>query len=170
METKPLTNKPSQQGLDFIKGYEKLRLNAYQDCGGVYTIGWGIIRYKNGAPVQKGDVITLQKAIDEFNYQVERKNGQLTLLVKGIDLTQNQYDALLSFVFNLGSGALATSTLLKKMKTNPDDATIYSYTKGVNTIAKADSCEFLKWVRVKGVVTKGLVNRRAAEADMYKNK
>jgi lysozyme len=70
-----------------------------------------------------------------------------------MSVNQNQYDALVSFVFNLGIGAFRKSTLLKKIQANPNDPAIRA--------------EFMKWVNAGGKPLKGLITRRAAEADLY---
>ncbi len=75
------------------------------------------------------------------------------LVGTGVTLRQQQFDALVSFTYNVGTGAFSTSTLLKKVRVNPDDPTIRD--------------EFMRWVYVNGEVSQGLVNRREAEADFY---
>jgi len=69
------------------------------------------------------------------------------------DINQNQFDALVSFAYNLGPANLKSSTLLKKVNANPEDETIRA--------------EFMKWVKAGGKTLQGLVKRRTAEADLY---
>ena len=147
----------SQKGIDFIKSEEGLRLNAYQDGAGIWTIGYGTIRYKSGEVVKKGDTITELQAEDLLAWEVEVKTGAVSDYVKSVSLNQNQYDSLVSFAYNVGTGALHGSTLLKRVLNNPNDAAI----KGA----------FLMWdkIRVDGelVESKGLKARRQREADFY---
>ncbi|MFA5715356.1 MAG: lysozyme [Candidatus Paceibacterota bacterium] len=136
----------SQRGIDLIKHFEGLRLEAYQDSVGVWTIGYG--HTENVYP---------GRVIDEYGADILLKDD-LKRFEAGIDklalsINQNQYDALVSFAFNLGLGNLSKSTLLKKVRVNPNDPTI------------AD--EFVKWIRAGGKVLPGLLTRRKAEAVLY---
>lgn len=83
----------------------------------------------------------------QFAPEVDRLVGN------GVTLRQQQFDALVSFTYNVGVGAFGSSTLLKKVQAWPDDPTIRD--------------EFMRWVYVNGVVSQGLVNRRQKEADFY---
>lgn len=143
----------SDECLKLIQHYEGLFLDAYKDPVGIWTIGIGTIRYPNGAPVKKGDKITQIQAWDFLWHD-------LTQFMKDVDyyttdkITQGQFDALVSFTYNVGAGNFKTSTLLKKLNKNPSDATI--------------SAEFEKWKYAKGVELAGLLKRRKAEAHLYK--
>lgn len=147
----------SSDGLDFIKGYEKLYLNAYQDQGKTWSIGWGATTYENGAKVKQGDVITEARATQLFNYHVGVAASAVNSLVTA-KLTQSRYDAIVSLVYNIGTGNFRDSTIRKVINANPDNLT-------------AIEAEFKKWVYVTidgvKVVSNGLVNRRQAEAYMY---
>ena len=138
--------KVSKNGLNLIKEFEGLRTTAYQDSVGVWTIGYG-----HTSGVKKGQTITAAQADDFLRKDIEKVERQIALL--GLNLNQNQLDALASFVFNLGYGNLLSSTLLKKMRNNVNDKTI------------AD--EFKKWKYAGGKILQGLVKRRAAEAKLY---
>lgn len=140
--------KLSEKGANLIKQYEGLRLNAYQDAGGVWTIGYG-----HTVGVQPGDVITREEADALFWADVEKFVRGVNRLKQGTRLTQNQFDALVSFAYNCGLGALERSTLLKKVKRNPNDPTI------------ADA--FKQWRYVKGVENAGLLARRQKESNLY---
>ena len=148
----------SQKGLDLIKKFEGLRLSAYLDPAGIPTIGYGTIRYPNGQKVKLGDEITEQQAeaylLDECSKFARKVDG----LVDTVPLNQNQFDALVSFCYNLGDGALAQSNLLKKLK-------IKDYSGAAN--------EFLVWNKatVNGVlkVLPGLVTRRAEEKALFES-
>lgn len=141
-------NALSQNGLDLIKGFEGLRLSAYQDSAGVWTIGYG-----HTGNVKPGDRITQAQADELLQKDTAWAQQAVRDQVK-VPLSQGQFDALTSFTFNLGAGALEKSTLLKKL--NAGD------------YAGAQA-EFGKWVHAGGEVLQGLVRRRAAEADLFGN-
>lgn len=144
----------SDECLKLIQNYEGLKLEAYQDSVKVWTIGIGTTIYPNGAKVKKGDKITKLQAWDFLWYD-------LATFMKGVDtyttdaITQGQYDALVSFSYNLGLNSLKTSTLLKKVNNNPQDPTIQD--------------EFLKWKFAGGEALAGLLKRRKSEAYLYFN-
>lgn len=144
----------SNDGANLIKGFEGLRLKAYQDIAGVWTIGWGNTRYANGQPVRKGDALLNRDCADDLLvFKLNEFAAEINRLVK-VDLNQNQFDALLSFQYN--TGALAVSTLLKKL--NAGDFA------GAAT-------EFGKWNKVtkegRKVVSQVLTDRRAKEAKLF---
>jgi lysozyme len=142
-----------QKGYDLIKTFEGLSLKPYKCSAGVPTIGYGSTYYENGIKVQMSDApitgaraeILLKNVADRFAQKV------VNLIKKPI--TQNQFNALVSFAFNVGSGALASSTLLKLVNENPNNAMI--------------SKEFLKWNKAKGKAVQGLTNRRIKESALY---
>lgn len=138
--------KVSEEALNAIKGFEGLKLKSYQDVAGVPTIGYGHTRN-----VRMGMTITKEQAemylIADLD-SVERRVG----LIKEVD-TQGKFDALCDFVFNLGCSKLDKSTLLKKIKEN----------KPISEIQH----EFMRWIYAAGVAQKGLINRRAWEAQRY---
>ncbi|MEO6306188.1 MAG: lysozyme, partial [Bacteroidia bacterium] len=117
------------------------------------TIGWGSIMKKDGNRFILGDTITQQEADSFLEWEVNNKANTLNILVKGVMLRQNQFDALVSFIYNLGVGNLSSSTLLKKIKVNPSDSMI--------------RLEFLRWNKANHKVMGGLTRRRQAEADLY---
>jgi lysozyme len=119
----------------------------------VPTIGYGSTFYENNKKVLMSDApITKERAEDLLKISADRFAAKVVNLVKK-PITQNQLNALTSFAYNLGSGALASSTLLKKVNVNPNDLTIRN--------------EFLRWNKANGVALKGLTNRRIKEADLY---
>jgi lysozyme len=144
--------KPSQNCINLIKRFEGCKLKAYKCPASIYTIGYGTIRYPDGKPVKEGEEISLYRAESLLTYDVNKFASQIK-----VNVNQNQFDALVSFCYNLGIGAFNSSTLKKKVIANPGDPSIRE--------------EFMKWnkARVKGVLTelKGLTNRRKAEADLY---
>jgi lysozyme len=167
MESQPINFKPSQNCYDLIKQWEGLFLKAYDDGGGVWTIGWGTIIYPNGEKVKQGDVCTMEQAENYLHWEVFNKTHGINAMVFFKPLTQNQFDAMVCFAYNCGLGALQGSTLYKKAKINPWDYSIYEYQKDRNGKPMVKSCEFLKWVYDNGKLIQGLVNRRVAEADLY---
>ncbi|QEM13476.1 lysozyme [Mucilaginibacter rubeus] len=144
----------SADGEKLIQGFEGLRLKAYQDIAGVWTIGWGNTHYANGKPVKKGDTLPNRECADDLlEFKLKGFAAQINNLVK-VTINQNQFDALLSFQYN--TGALAVSTLLKKL--NAGD------------FAGA-AAEFGRWNKVtkegKKVVSQVLTDRRAKEAKLF---
>lgn len=160
---------PSQNCIEFIKSFEGLFLEAYLDSVNIPTIGWGTIKYPDGTKVKMGEICTEYQAQEYLEFEVNEKSNGVNAAIKEIPLNQGQYDALVSFSYNLGIGALQTSTLLKKLLKNPHDSTIYAY-QTENNKPIPDTCEFVKWCRANGQILKGLLRRRAAEADMYAGK
>jgi len=138
--------KISEKGIQFIKDREGLRLKAYDDGGGVWTIGWGSTK-----GVKKGMVINNAQAEKRLKDDLIEFEGAVDALVK-VELTQNQFDSLVSFTFNCGVAAFRKSTLLKVLNQG-------QYSKVPN--------ELSKWVKDNGKVVQGLVKRRALEAAMF---
>jgi lysozyme len=142
--------KPSKNAIDLIKKWEGLYLESYLCPAKVPTIGYGTIRYPDGSKVKLGEKISMKRAEELLIHEVEKINIPLIL-------NQNQYDALVSFVYNLGMGNFLKSTLYRKCKVNPYDLTIRD--------------EFMKWTkaRVNGELKtlKGLVKRRTEEYNLY---
>lgn len=140
--------KTSQAGKDLIISFEGIRLQAYKCPAGVWTIGVG----STVPAVHAGEVITKQQALARFDKDLTKFEGAVDRLVK-VPLTQNQFDALVSFTFNVGEGALAKSTLLKKLNAGDYDAV---------------PAELMKWTKGGGKELPGLVRRRRAEAAMWR--
>jgi lysozyme len=141
--------KTSPAGIKAIEGYEGCRLTAYQDDSPqkIWTIGVGHV---NG--VVPGMTITQEEAGDLLAEDLANAEAAVNSLVK-VPLSQPQFDALVSFTFNLGAGALRESTLLRKL--NAGDY-------------QGAAAEFGKWCHAGNQVLPGLVRRRAAEAAMFK--
>lgn len=141
----------------FLEREEGRVLHSYQDQAGVWTIGVGSTTYKDGTHVGPHEVITDARADDLRNWEVSNKAAAVRGLTSPQTLNDNQTVALISFTYNEGIGALANSTLLKKIKVNPNDPTIRD--------------EFAKWnkIHVDGELVKneGLTERRKREADLY---
>src|SRR5215216_5405559 len=103
----------SNVGLEDLKEYEGFRADAYRDTGGVWTVGFGTTRL-DGRPVRKGDHVTQQKAMECLKLDTSSSQACINEAVKVV-LKQQQFDALVSFVYNVGSSAFRSSTLLKKL-------------------------------------------------------
>lgn len=136
----------SPKGIALIIEFEGLRLKAYQCPGGVWTIGYG-----HTAGVKPGMVITEAQAEEYLKVNLIAFERYLNGL--GLALNQNQFDALISFIYNVGTGNFSNSTLLRKVRANPQDNSIMD--------------EFLRWVYSKGRVLPGLQRRRLAEMKLY---
>jgi lysozyme len=105
----------SNHGYAIIKNFEGLRLSAYRDVAGVWTIGYGSTRYHDGKQVKPGDQLANELQADAlFRNTMGQYEDAVNEAVK-VPLTQNQFDALVSFTYNEGTGALQTSTLLAKL-------------------------------------------------------
>jgi lysozyme len=138
----------SQTGLDLIKEFEGLRLKAYSDIGGVPTIGYGT----TGPEIKLGMEITKAEAEDLLRADVAAFERGVSNLVK-VAINQNEFDALVSFSYNVGLNALQTSTLLRLLNANADRAVVAS--------------EFLRWNKVGTQVVEGLTRRRKAEQALF---
>jgi lysozyme len=143
----------NQTGYNIIKSFEGLSLKPYKCSAGVPTIGYGSTYYENGIKVQISDTpITGARAEILLKNVADRFAQKVANLIKK-PITQNQFNALVSFAFNVGSGALSSSTLLKLVNENPNNAMI--------------SKEFLKWNKAGGKAVQGLTNRRIKESALY---
>ena len=109
--------KLSEKGKKLLHSRESCRLNAYQDTKGIWTVGWGFTYHIDGRPVKKGDKITQAQADQMFDVIGDRDfEKPLNNLLKDVKLNQDQYDALLSFCYNVGISAFSGSTMLKHLK------------------------------------------------------
>ena len=141
------------KGYLFITKHEGLSLKPYLCPAKIPTIGYGNTYYSDGKRVTLLDKdITKQQAFDMFKEIANRFAKRVDELVIS-ELTQNQFNALVSFAYNVGTGNFASSTLLKKVNKNPNDLTL--------------KAEFLRWNKAGGKVLNGLTNRRNEEADLY---
>ena len=138
--------KASVDAYELIKQFEGLRLKAYLCPAGIWTIGYG-----HTSGVSPNSFITIQEADEYLHRDVAAIEMQLNKL--NLSLRQCQWDAIVSFVFNVGIGNFKASTLLAKIRINPEDNSIMD--------------EFLRWVYANGKVMKGLQKRRLAEMKLY---
>lgn len=143
----------SANGIRLIQEFEGLRLTSYLCSAGVPTIGYGATFYHDGTKVKLGQTITREQANQLLVDHLKQFEGSVIGLLNGVVLNQNQFDALVSFTFNLGAANLAKSQLLRFIKANPNDPKI--------------AAEFAKWNRAGGEVSTGLVRRRKKEAQLY---
>ena len=141
----------SDNGMKLLEQFEGLRLEAYRDSASIATIGFGSIKYPNGKKVKLGDKITKAQAKEYKLHDLKEFESTVNTSVK-VPLTQNQYDALVSLSYNIGSGAFKNSTLLKKL--NSGDY-------------KGAAEQFLVWNKVNSKKVQGLVNRREAERNLF---
>jgi lysozyme len=152
--------KLNKLGIDLMHFFEGCKLEAYECSGSLplpkdkkfFTIGYGNTFYENGTPVRQGDKITQDRANSLFVFVANKFADEIKKLIK-TNLSENQFSALVCFAYNVGTGNLAKSTLLKKVNANPNDATIAN--------------EFLRWNKAGGKELLGLTRRRTAESKLY---
>lgn len=144
-----MTFQYSERGLDLTREFEGIRLQAYLDGGGVPTIGYG---HTKG--VKLGQECTMAQAVQWLREDVQEAVDAVNRLVK-VKINQAQFDALVDFVFNLGAGAFAKSTLLRMLNA-------YDYVGA--------TAQFARWDKDNGKVVAGLTRRRAAEAKLFEGK
>lgn len=153
----------SKRGIDLIHEFEQLRLTAYPDPGPTglpVTNGWGSTTDLQGRPIKLGAVWTKEYADAKFAQDIARFEISVNFLLAGKPATQNQFDALVSFAYNVGEDidsdeiaeGLGDSTLLKRHL--------------ASRYAEAQA-QFASWNKAKGKVLNGLTRRRAAEAKLY---
>lgn len=147
-----MARKVNMAGFDLVKEFEALYTEAYVCPAGVWTIGYG-----HTGKVRAGDKITRAQAEDLLEADLDKAGADVERLVN-VALTDNQYAALVSFVFNLGAGSLASSTLLRRLNAEEYDDV---------------PSEMARWVKAtdpatgKKRVLKGLQRRRAAEGELW---
>lgn len=144
--------KISQKGIDLIKEFEGFSAKMYKDAVGLPTIGYGTLIDTKEENYLKTKIITKQEAEQLLRKDVEIFESSVNKMITS-KINQNQYDAIVCFVYNLGANNFRKSTLLKKININPNDKTIRD--------------EFMKWNKAGGMILKGLTRRRKAEADLY---
>lgn len=154
--------KISQKGIDFITEFEGFFPSAYKDQAGIWTIGIGTIKYPNGTPVKKGDVCTSEDAERWLDHEITEKCAYFNQVLAKIQWqpTQNQYDALVSFLYNVGIGKCYQGTTM-------GDA-IYSRHTDLIADAFLVYCKYTKF-GIK-LTSKGLLRRRKAEKALFEDK
>ncbi|MBJ9570638.1 lysozyme [Citrobacter braakii] len=141
----------SDKGITLIKEFEGCKLTAYQDSVGIWTIGYGWTQPVDGKPIRAGMTIKQATAERLLKTGLVSYESDVSRLLK-VGLTQGQFDALVSFTYNLGARSLSTSTLLRKLN--------------VGDYAGAAD-EFLRWNKAGGKVLNGLTRRREAERALF---
>lgn len=139
----------SKEGIALIKKFEGCELEAYKCAAGVWTIGYGHTK-----DVKEGEVITKEEAESMLIHELQEYCNDVDIAVK-VDLKQNEFDALVSWTYNLGPTNLNSSTMLRVLNEGKHD--------DVPTQIK-------RWNKAGGEVLKGLVRRRNAEALMFEGK
>ena len=139
----------SQEGLALIKKFEGCELEAYKCAAGVWTIGYGSTK-----GVHEGDTITEEGADELLAEEMHEYEGYINDMVTA-DLKQNEFDALVSWVFNLGPSNLSSSTLLNRLN---------------NKMWDDVPNQIKRWNKAGGEVLQGLVRRREAEALLFEGK
>jgi lysozyme len=148
----------SNYGLNIIKAFEGLRLSAYRDVAGVWTIGYGSTFYHDGKPVKPGDMLANELQADALLRNTTGQFEDAVNRVVKVPLSQNQFDALVSFTYNEGIGALEQSTLLVKLNE-----------KNYQEAAE----HFLAWDKItdpktgRKVICDTLVKRREEESRLF---
>ena len=138
--------KPSERGLALIRQFEGLRMSAYKDAVGIPTIGYGTTK-----GVKMGQTITKDEAERLLLEDAQRFADHVKALVK-VPLNQNQTDALVSFVYNVGPAAFGKSTMLKLINQG---------------LLEDAANQFVRWNRAGDQVLAGLTRRRMAERDLF---
>jgi lysozyme len=151
----------SPHGLELLEQWEGFKLTVYKDSAGLPTIGVGHLLTKselssgkitiNGVPVKYADGLTEQQVTDLLGQDVGPAAAAVSGNVK-VPLSQNQFDALVSFTFNVGVNAFKSSTLLKVLNQKQYDQV---------------PTQLLRWTRAGGQVVQGLVNRRNNEIKLW---
>lgn len=142
----------SEEGIELIKSFEGFKSKPYLCSAGVPTIGIGTTVYPNGKKVTLRDgAIDLETAMEYVHHDLQKFEATVNKSVS-VDLTQNQFDALVCFTYNVGPGSFTSSTLLKLLNTGNYDSV---------------PTQLLRWNKAKGVEVAGLTRRRKAEGDLF---
>jgi lysozyme len=139
----------SQEGISLIKKFEGCELEAYKCAAGVWTIGYGHTK-----DVKEGDSILKEDAESMLMHELQEYCNDVDIAVK-VDLKQNEFDALVSWTYNLGLTNLNSSTMLKVLNEGKHDEV---------------PAQMKRWNKASGQVKQGLVRRREAEALMFEGK
>lgn len=144
--------KTNDAALSIITGFEGFSASPYQCPAGIWTIGYGSTRCPDGLPVTaETPLLTEDDGRQWLRDELARTEGDVTRLVR-VPLSENQFGALVSFTYNLGSGNFRASTLRQKLNRGDYDGAVL---------------EFPKWRRAGGKILRGLVRRRAAEQALF---
>ena len=139
--------------LDTIQQFEGLKLKAYKDSVGIWTVGFGnIFNLDTGNPIKEGDEISLETAERWLKIEVDNLQAKMRKVIT-VPLNDNQWTALTSLAYNIGFGAFKRSTLLRLLNAGASK----------EEVAK----QFLRWNKAGGKEVKGLTNRRQAEFNLF---
>lgn len=139
--------------LNIIKKFEGLELTSYPDTGGIWTIGFGsTINKDTGQAIKQGDKIDIATAERWLKQDVAEREKKIKALIK-VPVTSNMMAAMTSLAYNIGTGAFASSTLLRLLNSGADKKLV------------AD--QFLRWNKVQAKEVKGLTNRRKLERELF---
>lgn len=141
----------SEKGYSIIREFEGFKNKAYKDTGGVWTIAFGTIKYPNGVAVKQGDSCTIEQANEWLKSDCKWVDSCLDKHIS-VAVSQNQFDALASLVYNIGETAFIKSTLLSRLNAG-------------EYILAAEN--FDRWVFDNGKKIQGLVNRRKKEKELF---
>jgi len=144
--------KLDKKGLKLLEELEGLELKAYKCSADVWTIGLGNTFYEDGSKVKEGQSISKERAYLLFNLISKQFEKAINENVK-VEISQNQFNALFCFVYNIGITGFKNSTLLRILNDNPNNG----------LIAK----QFLRWNKIAGKESRGLTNRRIKESALY---
>ncbi|NER97633.1 MAG: lysozyme [Symploca sp. SIO1B1] len=155
----PTRNNVSDQGLEFIAGHEGIRLNLYNDPAGHCTIGVGhLVHFGNCNQTESSELEFLNGISEEQAYEILREDAQeavnAVIQYISVPLNQAQFDALVSFTFNLGSGSLQSSDLRQRLNNGEYDAVPE---------------ELNRWIYSNGTIYPGLVRRRKEEGILFRD-
>jgi len=142
----------SERGLNLIKSFETFKSHIYHCSAGLAIIGYGKVLNTQEEQMYKSQELTKEKAEFLLRKELAYYEGIVNQFIRS-DINQNQYDALVSFVYNTGIFSFKKSGLLKKVNINPLDNTIED--------------EFMKWAFCNGIRQSALALRRKAESDHY---
>ncbi len=148
-----MVTKISIRAIELIKKFEAFRSHPYLDGGGIPTIGYGSTYYPNGQRVTLNDAPISEEWAETLLIKLLRTYELAVNSFTRDDINQNQFDALTSFAYNVGTEALRRSTLIKLVNINPNDSKI--------------AYQFSRWNRDNGKVVNGLTKRRKIESDLY---
>jgi lysozyme len=147
--------KIGEKGLALIKEFEGCKLQSYKCPAGVWTIGIGSTRYADGTPVKANQALPGEAAALHLLAQTLAPYEHAVNAVK-VELTQNEFDALVCLCYNIGTGNFVSSTLVKMLKADEPKSEI--------------AAQFLRWNKAGGKELAGLTRRRNAEAELFLSK
>ena len=144
--------KISTRGLELIKDFEGFSSTSYLCPAKIWTIGWGNTFWEDGRKVKMGEQISKEKALELLEYVANKDFSQKIYPLIKVEISQNQFDSMVSLAYNIGVGTFSKSTLLKKVNAND---------------FKGAGDEFLKWNKSGGKPLLGLTRRRERERELF---